>query len=404
MSDAHTMTDQPPPTHLPTRWLQDEHNKQRLFGSPKASPASSVDSINTYTSTLASQEDLHRDDNRPYNVPDAPLESYPDILPATSKDFAQLFPSTRRLHIRHDDSTTDGNMNLRIDTTVSPSTGRPHDVQLFHLRLHDLRSRDFSFRRYCRDSNREICHSSRRPQRVSHDVKSTTQRSLSQALRFLRPGSSHKTPVASTNLARHDSGYDSMDEGEPQARHTAPAASTSGPLEEDIGIEFSNYAQCVLRRRGPAKKHYDFDYWGRGYSWQRTVHKDGSLQHASFRLVRRKGGETIAHLVAMPLSEEQAREETEKGGWIPPCSMWLSDQATIDGAADVCDAVIATGLVALVDDSIRRRFHSKSRRQLVVPLSTLPNGAPNPNWVEPHRLIDETFGVSKPPVRRWTSG
>ncbi|MBE7181245.1 MAG: hypothetical protein INR71_08560, partial [Terriglobus roseus] len=40
------------------------------------------------------------------------------IYPATPSDFAELFPSSRELLIRHDDTTVDGNMNLRVDADV----------------------------------------------------------------------------------------------------------------------------------------------------------------------------------------------------------------------------------------------------------------------------------------------
>src|SRR5438045_7130949 len=69
------------------------------------------------------------------------------------------FPSSRRLLIQHDDSTLDGNMNLRIET--EHNGGKPPH-QLFHLRMHDLKSRQFSFRRHCRESGREVCHCNRK--------------------------------------------------------------------------------------------------------------------------------------------------------------------------------------------------------------------------------------------------
>lgn len=54
--------------------------------------------------------------------------------------------------------------------------------------------------------------------------------------------------------------------------------------------------------------------------------------------------------------------------------------------------VIATGLMALVDDCIKRRFHSKQTTQMHIPL--LRNTSfkmANLEYIGPKRLIDEVF-------------
>lgn len=54
--------------------------------------------------------------------------------------------------------------------------------------------------------------------------------------------------------------------------------------------------------------------------------------------------------------------------------------------------VIATGLMALVDDCIKRRFHSKQSTQMHIPL--LRNTSfkmANLEYIGPKRLIDEVF-------------
>jgi hypothetical protein len=50
--------------------------------------------------------------------------------------------------------------------------------------------------------------------------------------------------------------------------------------------------------------------------------------------------------------------------------------------------VVASGLMALVDDSIKRNFHSKQTTQLRIPL--LRNKM-HIDYIGPKRLIDEVF-------------
>lgn len=78
----------------------------------------------------------------------------------TPQEFAKLFPSLNRMSIRHDETTADGNMNLRVDIAVPVGERRRlTSYQLFHLRMYDLAKREFSLRRYGRDSGREVCNS-----------------------------------------------------------------------------------------------------------------------------------------------------------------------------------------------------------------------------------------------------
>ncbi|CAK7225020.1 hypothetical protein SCUCBS95973_005719 [Sporothrix curviconia] len=82
------------------------------------------------------------------------------VCPSTPQEFAQLFPSLDRMSVRHDEFTTDGNMNLRVDVAVPVGKRRLlTSYQLFHLRMYDLTKREFSLRRYSRDSGREVCNS-----------------------------------------------------------------------------------------------------------------------------------------------------------------------------------------------------------------------------------------------------
>lgn len=51
--------------------------------------------------------------------------------------------------------------------------------------------------------------------------------------------------------------------------------------------------------------------------------------------------------------------------------------------------IVSTGLMALVDDSIRRKWHSRHHRQLILPLS--PSLKMGMEYIGPRRLIDEVF-------------
>ncbi|KAI5306963.1 hypothetical protein KEM56_006037, partial [Ascosphaera pollenicola] len=85
---------------------------------------SAGESMLTYTSTDESEfEDEDEDEEPPVEVASTRREPRPaKAVPTSPPSFGSLFPSTRRLNIQHDDSS-DGNMNLRVDTVV-PKRGR----------------------------------------------------------------------------------------------------------------------------------------------------------------------------------------------------------------------------------------------------------------------------------------
>jgi len=51
--------------------------------------------------------------------------------------------------------------------------------------------------------------------------------------------------------------------------------------------------------------------------------------------------------------------------------------------------IVATGLMALVDDSIRRKWHSRRHHQLILSLSS--SFKMDMEYIGPKRLIDEVF-------------
>lgn len=308
------------------------------IGNPWEESAYQIDaraSIATYTSTIPSEEDFDEEEDL-FSVPEYDDERFPtSAIPSTPADFAEHFPSTRRLNIKHDDSTFDGNMNLRIDTEIKDNEGHLADLTLFHLRMHDLKNREFSLRRYCRDSGREVCHSSRKPSK-----KPGLQRSMGDKLSSLRPKSEAKTSTHQ-GLRRHDSGYGSLcgDELDEESVRESPKSTCSIPLPSNtVHLEFSNYAHVDIARRGiKSSKRYEFEYWGTQYAWKRLVNRTGSFKETSYHLVDMVSSRSIAHIVPSPMTEAEAQEEEAMGGWVPPCSMWISDERITQGLTDVAE-------------------------------------------------------------------
>ncbi|CZT19531.1 uncharacterized protein RCC_05382 [Ramularia collo-cygni] len=357
---------------------------------PCGSPRSSV---GTYASEV---EDDDAAELPEYEVPEYTMEPYaPTAIPATPSDFSELFPSHRRLIVRHDDSTIDGNMNLRIDTEVTMHGGRRCDMSLFHLRMHDLRDREFSLRRYCRDSGREVCHTGKL-QKSPVNARPGFQRSLSNALSGMRSKSSEQKMPTLASLARNDSGYGSTggsvrsspekgDDRRPSSAHAALQQERAEP--NTIKLEYSNYAQVAIRRAGrTGSKRYEFEYWGVQYVWKRLIRDDGQSRAVSFQLLKGTSDLVLAYIVPFSLSPAQMEEERAKGGWIPPCSLWIADETIVSGPKDVADVIVSSGLIALVDNCINERFHSKDSKQLFVPRLQL-----GVEYIGPKRLINEMF-------------
>jgi hypothetical protein len=156
-------------------------------------------------------------------------------------------------------------------------------------------------------------------------------------------------------------------------------------------LEFSNYAQVDVKRRG-AKSHkrYEFEYWGSNYAWKRVCTKHSSGESISFHLIKDDSGPAIAHIVPELRPHSQIRAEKEAGGWVPPCSMWISDVKVLSALTDVADVIISSGLIALVDDCIKLRFNPKPKhtRQVSVPLTPLKMDL---EYVGPKALVEHVF-------------
>ncbi|SPJ85860.1 uncharacterized protein FTOL_11643 [Fusarium torulosum] len=290
--------------------------------------------------------------------------------PSTPQDFSRLFPSLDRLVVRHDDCTSDGNMNLRVDTVVPfGHSRRTLAVQLFHLRMHDLVRREFSLRRYCRDSGREVCNSKRTyapaPNGTVAAARPAIQRSMSSAMRtmttpFHRPTSStssifkHGNATSASDNASVWSGSHHTDKSESQT----PKPKARMVPTNRIKLEFSNYARVdIARRGGRTNKRYEFEWWGHAYAWKRVI--DKNLNVVSFHLVRDGHGTPVAHIVPEMRSPNQVLDDEMAGAWVTPCYIWISDNSIIDAITDVADVIISTGLISLVDDCIKERWQAK---------------------------------------------
>ncbi|KAF2035240.1 hypothetical protein EK21DRAFT_54666 [Setomelanomma holmii] len=377
-----------------------KHDSDRYEDPPRTS-------VDTYAST--SEEDLADDfDDMPeYEVPQHHHEPLPcAAIPTTPRDFAELFPTSKRISIRHDDATIDGNMNLRVDTQVEERGHRKQSYTLFHLRMQDLRTREFSLRRYCRESGREVCHSIRKYQKPPAEMRPVLQRASTALASLVK---SDSRPSTSSGLKRSDSGYASVTGSvEEEEFEEAPKSKSVGYSKgralmptNTIKLEFSNYAHLDVKRRGAKSyKRYAFEYWGHDYSWKRIVKKECDHESISYYLVRDDNDkEPLAHICPVRLTSEEAHEEQARGGWVPPCYMRITDDRILRSETDISDVVVATGLMALVDDCIKRRFHSKQSTQLHIPLIRSASFKMNMEYIGPKRLIDEVFHRNTSPKK-----
>ncbi|KAL4877303.1 hypothetical protein BJY04DRAFT_130481 [Aspergillus karnatakaensis] len=345
------------------------------------------DSASTFGSTDTSADD--HDEAPLYEVTDRKRDLFlADVIPSSSSTFGKLFPSCRRLLIRHDDATLDGNMNLRVDTMVPHRAGYQQNVILFHLRMYDLFARKFSFRRYCRDSGREVCHSERRTISPNSDKPPMFQRSWSSVLASLRPGSNGQGACTGMHLTRR--GSEQSEFVEDGVIGCEAGVDRPVTLSDSIMLEFSNYAHVELKRRGAGMtKRYEYEYWGTKYQWKRESRREGDLREVSYHLINVRTTKRVAHIVPEILTPLESIEEESKGGWIPPSSMWISDSTAYRNMHDVADVIVATGLMVLVDDCIRRRWHQSTASQLILPKRS--SFSKRKNLLSPKQLIDEVF-------------
>lgn len=274
----------------------------------------SQSSLSTYRSStessfteVDSEYDEEEDQGTPYAYNQASYFKEPveeRAVPATPSEFAELFPTTKRLMIKHDDSASDGDMNLRVD--IKGMHG--HRVTLFHARIYDLRDRDVSIRRYGRDCGREVAHAKRRFEKPSPQKR---RPALTKAFTTFR--GKNENPLKS--IQRQDSGYSSAWDEEDEEEFEVRDAK-GGKATNSCSLEFANYAHVDLTRRGgKANKKYDFEYWGSSYSWKRTLGEDDIV---SYGLVNNNTGSTVARMSPDP--DGRIIE-----GFIRPYSLFFKD-------------------------------------------------------------------------------
>ncbi|KHJ33194.1 hypothetical protein EV44_g5964 [Erysiphe necator] len=264
-----------------------------------------------------------------------------ELRATNSTNFAEHFPSSRILSICHDVLSSDNHMNLRVDTEDINHRGM---VQLFHLRLQDVQMRQSSLRRYERNSGREICKTSRKL------VPATPMfpRSVSTALAHI------KLPSSPSNLLQKFWPDTSSHWGISTKCPQYSINSSSNHIESNIiRLEFSNYAQVEIKCRSGRRlgKRYEFEYWGNNYAWKRVGKREAKYKGVSYHLHRAGHASAVAYIVPELQNQWQQYQERKAGNWVPPCGMWIAEAALTEGN-DVADVIIATGLMALVDDNI----------------------------------------------------
>ncbi|KIW91510.1 uncharacterized protein Z519_07476 [Cladophialophora bantiana CBS 173.52] len=314
-------------------------------------------STETYTSTIAS--DIDDASSRPPSL--CPLMRHicykPDAIATTPIEFGELFPSTRRILIQHDDTTPDGNLNLRVDTELSIAKGHKLKLTLFHLRMYDLAERQFSLRRYQRQSGREVCNSKRKYLKpvAKQSSSSPSPRRLSFTSTLAKINLKTLKSKPRTKPAQEIRDEESDDDFSSFAAQVDVKATIP---TDTIRIEFSNYAQVELERSKTGDSKYEFEYWGERYSWRRNIYRDESELVFSFELIAASSGVCVAHITPDKLSQRQSRQEAALGGWVPPCSLRLTEKQVSN---DLGDVIMATGLMSLVDDCIKRHWHEPHR-------------------------------------------
>ncbi|RAL65792.1 hypothetical protein DID88_005457 [Monilinia fructigena] len=123
--------------------------------------------------------------------------------------------------------------------------------------------------------------------------------------------------MQTTNLweesREHDSGYASASESDSDVEafmaSKRATAATKTPTNT-TKLEFSNYAQIDVKRRGTkALKRYEFEYWGHSYSWKRVMEKDGEGKAISYHLFKEDSTTAIAHIVPELRSRDEIQAE-----------------------------------------------------------------------------------------------
>jgi hypothetical protein len=295
-------------------------HREEPLGSGDLGSSRSSGSLNTYASIIEPRFELSPIDHAVYPS---------DGLPSTPTDFAMFFTSNQRLLIHHDDATSDGNMNLRVDTEVRDANGRSRKLILFHLRMHDLKDRRFSLRRYCRSSRQQICHSSRKhsPTPILTSASPNAHQSLGHASQ--QPRTNHAGAIShNKSISGQGSARNSIrKQHQSPLKAGVPSLETARSKADRIQLELSDHTHIDLSKRGLKRsKRYEFEFWGTKYQWRRQIYQNGHAQEISYHLINIETSKSIAHITPRPLTAREAQEEEDSGGWVPPYTMQITDR------------------------------------------------------------------------------
>ena len=263
------------------------------------------------------------------------------ITPSTPKNFSRLFPSNETLSLHLDGRNYD-NMNLCVATSTCGGTG-PY-VQLFCLKMDDIKKREFSLLRYHRNSGRKVCSTSRIYRK--HVRKRTRfRRSISSSLSSIHSLSSGRTRSTSSQKSSRcgsQSGADSEDfysDSVPAYGSAVLNRSSSPEPTNQINMIFSNYTQVELSRKGAGKrKRYGFEYWGTRYQWKRTKKEGPSGTWLSYSLFQGFTQSSLAQIRVQPVAEKKEDAVNTIKESVPPARMRITDERMIrctSGGRDV---------------------------------------------------------------------
>lgn len=333
-SDSSSRSITSPPTSIPS--LEGRGSSASSAQSEQLFEYDYRASADTYCTTVASFDD-YEDDEPEYDDYDYNQKTpRSEATPATPAEFAALFPSIRRLQVKHDDSSSDGDMNIRVDTSINDRYGTPRHLTLFHLRMYDLEKREFSLRRYGRDCGREVAHTHTKVEKQNTPRRPAIQRSVSRAFHSFRGKADQEKQMT---LNRQDSGYGSEDEDDVFQDKPQPAEETKSA--NTVTLEFSNYAHVQLTRKGTKmSRKYDFEYWGKNYSWKRLIRRLPATgeEEVSYQLVNNANNNIVAVILPDPISPLSG-PQNEHGEFVPQCSFYMKDSPSdpIGGPSDVAE-------------------------------------------------------------------
>lgn len=345
----------------------------------ESSSADTFDSALDESEETSSTDSFLDDDSR---IPPLPVYRKailgPTVQPSNYRVFPELFPSMDKLFIRHDEYTSDGNMNLRVDAQLPHRPQRA--MQLFHLRMYDLDTRVFSLRRYCRDSGREVCRS-KREYRIpgvvgSSERRHSFQNSVSNVFKSLGSRPQFRRATSSSTLFSFKSGHSAGKRPDSSLSMRSSKHDDFLPATENqkakptptntIKLMFTNYASVEVMKKGGGSgpgssgpKRYEFEWWGRRYTWKRVRSAELGITSLHLTCEGMAPDVFLANIVPEARSPNEMTCDELDGGWMPPCTMWFSQE--VDAA--VAEVYVATGLIALVDDCIRERWDVKKERR-----------------------------------------